>query len=263
MAETADNGSPAVIETSAGRRIAYSRVQAAATGASRPGVAFLGGFRSDMTGGKAVALENWARAEGRACLRFDYSGHGQSGGAFEDGAIGDWAEDAFEVVTRLTEGPQILVGSSMGGWIMLLLAKRLTASAAAARLAGLVGVAAAPDFTEDLMWSGFSDAQRAAIAQDGRIDLPSDYDEIPTPITRRLIEDGRANLVLRDPLQIPCPVRLLHGSADPDVPLSVGLQLLAHMTAPDARLTVVKDAGHRFSEPSEIDLLLRTVEEIA
>ncbi|MCI5086493.1 MAG: alpha/beta hydrolase, partial [Rhodovulum sp.] len=180
------------LTTSQGRKIAYVKTQG--TG---PGIVFLGGFRSDMQGTKAVFLEDWAKQQGRAFLRFDYSGHGESSEAFEDGAIGDWAEDAREVLTHLTEGPQVLVGSSMGGWISL-----LTARAMPERVCGLVGIAAAPDFTEDSMWAGFDEAQRAALMRDGRVELPSDYDT-PYTITRRLIEDGRNNLVLRDPLPLP------------------------------------------------------------
>jgi pimeloyl-ACP methyl ester carboxylesterase len=158
-------------------------------------------------------------------------------------------------VAGLTEGPQILVGSSMGGWIALLVAARMPE-----RVAGLVGVAAAPDFTEDSMWKGMDAATRARLAADGRIEVPSEYDELPYPITRQLIEEGRRNLVLRSPLLLPFPVRLLHGSADRDVELSVALGLLAHAEAADMRLTIVKDADHRFSAPENLALLAETVE---
>ncbi len=237
------------------RSLAYHRLDAKGDGAKLPGVVFLGGFRSDMTGTKAVWLEDWARARGRAFLRFDYSGHGESEGAFEEGCIGDWAEDAEDALAALTDGPQILVGSSMGGWIALLLARRRPE-----RLAALVGIAAAPDFTEDLMWPGFDAGQRAALAETGRIELPFDYSEEPTPITRRLIEDGRENLVLRTPLSLRVPVRLLQGTADPDVPHAVALRLMEHLDAPDTRLTLVKGAGHRFSEPAELDLISDTLD---
>ena len=173
--------------TPQGRRIAYDR-----SPGDGPGIVFLGGFRSDMAGTKARHLEGWARARGQAFLRFDYSGHGESGGAFEDGAIGDWAEDAAAAL-GLTEGRQILVGSSMGGWIALLLARAMPE-----RIAGLVTIAAAPDFTEDSMWAGFSEYQKAQLLDEGRVLLPSDYGE-DYVITRRLIEDGRTRLVLRDP----------------------------------------------------------------
>ncbi|MEM6487923.1 MAG: alpha/beta hydrolase [Pseudomonadota bacterium] len=223
---------------------------------ARPGIVFLGGFRSDMTGTKATYLHRRAAATGRAFLRFDYTGHGASSGAFEDGTIGQWADDAAEAVARLTEGPQILVGSSMGGWIACLLARRMPE-----RIAALVGIAAAPDFTEDSMWAGFDAATRARLMDQGRIALPSAYGE-DLIVTRALIEDGRQQLVLRAPLSMPFPVRLLHGTADVDVPVERGLALLAHIGCPDARLTLVKNADHRFSEPRELALIWRTVEDL-
>ncbi|MDD9706863.1 alpha/beta hydrolase [Seohaeicola sp. SP36] len=239
------------LETEAGRRIAYQRQEGRG-----PGVVFLGGFRSDMTGTKAQFLEDWARAEGRAFLRFDYSGHGQSSGAFEEGAIGDWAADAMAAVARLTAGPQILVGSSMGGWISLLLARDM-----AQRVAGLVTIAAAPDFTEDSMWAGFDTDQRAVLEEVGRIALPSEYGE-PLVITKRLIADGRNHLVLRAPLDLPFPVRMLQGTADADVDMSVALRLLDHVTGPDIRLTLVKSADHRFSEPACLDLIAAAIADV-
>ena len=216
-----------------------------------------------MSGTKALRLDEWAREKGRAFLRFDYSGHGASSGAFEDGSIGDWAADAYAAVTALTEGPQILVGSSMGGWISLLLAKRLLAEGAHGRVAGFVGVAAAPDFTEDSMAAGFSAAQKAQLEKLGRVELPSDYSQEPYVITKRLIEDGRSNLVLREPLALPFPVRLLQGTADRDVEVGVALRLLDHIDCLDARLVLVKDADHRMSESRELDLLIETLERIA
>ena len=244
---------PAFLDLGDGRRIAHRR-----TSGDGPGVVFLGGFRSDMTGIKATFLETWAKARGRAFLRFDYTGHGASSGDFLDGTIGGWARDAEDAVERLTEGPQLLVGSSMGGWIALLLAGRLPG-----RVAGLVGVAAAPDFTEDAMWAGMDAAARGRLAADGRIEVPSDYDDAPFPITRALIEEGRRQLVLRRPLALPFPVRLLHGDADRDVELDVALRLLAHAECPDMRLTIVKGADHRFSAPENLELLAETVEALA
>lgn len=235
---------PSYLETPQGRRIAYHRV--AGTG---PGILFLGGFMSDMQGTKALHLEALARAEGRAFLRFDYSGHGASSGAFTDGCISQWAADAVAVIEALTEGPQILVGSSMGGWIALLLARMMPD-----RIGGLVTIAAAPDFTEDSMWAGFSAAQRADLMDMGRIELPSDY-EAPYTITRKLIEDGRQNLVLRDPLDLPFPVRFLQGTADIDVDKRVSLSLLDHARGPDMRLTLVDGADHRFSDPDCLELI--------
>jgi len=222
-----------------------------------PGIVFLGGFRSDMTGTKALWLEGWARAQGRAFLRFDYSGHGQSSGAFEEGAIGDWFEDAAALIAAHTTGPQVLVGSSMGGWIALLLARLMPQ-----RIAGLVGIAAAPDFTEDSMWSGFTEEQRRQLMTMGRLELPSDYAPEPYVITRRLIEEGRANLVLRAPLQLPFPTRFLQGTADTDVPVSVALRLLDHVAGDNIRLTLVKGADHRFSTPDCLALIGQAVAEV-
>jgi len=233
------------LTTAQGRSIAYRQ-----SGGRGPGVVFLGGFRSDMTGTKAVFLEAWAQARGLPFLRFDYSGHGESSGDFLDGCIGDWAEDAAEAVTRLTEGPQVLVGSSMGGWISLLLCRAMPG-----RVRGLVGIAAAPDFTEDSMWAGFDAGERARLLSEGRVEQPSDYSPEPYVITRRLIEDGRRHLVLRDPLELPFPVRLLQGTADTDVPPAVALRLLDHARGPDIRLTLVKGADHRFSTPECLDLI--------
>ena len=243
---------PDFLDTPEGRRIAHHR-----TGGQGPGVVFLGGFRSDMTGTKALALEDWATARGRAFLRFDYSGHGQSSGAFEEGCIGDWFADAVAAITALTEGPQVLVGSSMGGWIALLCARAMPD-----RVAGLVTIAAAPDFTEDGMWDSFDDTQRAALLAEGRVALPSDYSDEPYVITRRLIEDGRERLVLRSPLRLPMPVRMLQGPADADVPVAVALRLLDHAEGPDLRLTLVKDADHRFSTPDCLRLIEAAVAEV-
>ncbi|WP_338548581.1 alpha/beta fold hydrolase [Roseovarius phycicola] len=234
-----------------GRRLAYHLTEG-----DGPGVVFLGGFKSDMEGTKAVHLQDWARRTGRAFLRFDYSGHGQSSEAFTDGCIGDWAADARAMIAALTDGPQILVGSSMGGWISL-----LTARAMPERVAGLVTIAAAPDFTEDSMWAGFSDAQKAELAQNGQVALPSEYDE-PYIITAKLIEEGRQNLVLRDPLRLPFPVRFLQGTADADVDMSVALRLLEHATGDDMHLTLVKGADHRFSDAACLALIEAAVEDV-
>ncbi|OYX42045.1 MAG: alpha/beta hydrolase [Rhodobacterales bacterium 32-67-9] len=240
------------LETAAGRRIAYDRIEGRG-----PGVVFLGGFRSDKEGTKALALEAAARAEGRAFLRFDYSGHGASSGDFLDGCIGDWYEDARAAILSLTQGPQVLVGSSMGGWIALLIAREMPES-----VAGLVTIAAAPDFTEDGMWAEFSEAQRRELMAAGQVALPSDYSDEPYIITRRLIEDGRARLVLRSALSLPMPVRMLQGTADADVPLSVALRLIEHAEGPDIRLTVVKGADHRFSTPDCLKLIELSVRKV-
>jgi len=240
------------LTTESGRRIAYDR-----TAGAGPGVVFLGGFMSDKEGTKALALDAWARARGRAFLRFDYSGHGSSSGAFEDGSIGDWYEDARAVILGLTEGPQVLVGSSMGGWISLLIGRDMPE-----RVAGLVTIAAAPDFTEDSLWAGFSDADRAELLKAGRIEVPSDYSGAPYVITRRLIDEGRGRLVLRTPLDLAFPVRCLQGTADVDVRPDLALRLLAHARADRMQLTLVKGADHRFSTPECLRLIEASVEEV-
>ncbi|MGB0440840.1 MAG: alpha/beta fold hydrolase, partial [Paracoccaceae bacterium] len=199
----------------AGRQLAY-----VAHPGRGPWIVFLSGYASDMEGTKAVHLEAWARAQGRAFLRLDYSGHGRSSEAFTDGCIGDWAADAQAVITAVTDGSVVLVGSSMGGWIALLLARQMPE-----RIAGMVGIAAAPDFTEDGMWASFDDAQRKTLWDEGVLMLPSDYDA-PYAVTRKIIEDGRNHLVLRAPLPMNFPVRLLQGSDDVDVLPQVAVALL-------------------------------------
>lgn len=235
--------------TPQGRRIAYHL-----TDGTGPAVVFLGGFKSDMGGTKAIHLEQWAHDSGRAFLRFDYSGHGESGEEFTEGAIGDWFEDACAAIGLLA-GKVILVGSSMGGWISLLVARVMPE-----RVAGMVTIAAAPDFTEDSMWGGFSEAQKAALMA-GQVALPSEYGE-PYIITRRLIEEGRTRLVLRDPLPLPFPVRFLQGTADADVEMSVALRLLDHAQGPDMRLTLVDGADHRFSDEPCLALIVTSVEDV-
>ncbi len=246
----------ATLELSEDRNIAYHKLNAQGDGSRAPGLIFLGGFKSNMNGTKARFLEDWAREQGLAFLRFDYRGHGESSGRFEDGCVGDWASDAAEVLTRLTDGPQILIGSSMGGWIALLLAKRFPD-----RIAGLVGIAAAPDFTVR-RWEAFTDAQRRKIVVDERIALPSQYDEAPYVYTARLFEDGAAQCVLTESLELPFPVRLLHGTADPDVPYGVSVALLEHVDCDDAKLTLIKDGDHRLSEPEQLALLAETVQSL-
>lgn len=241
-----------MLETPQGRRIAWRGRKGRG-----PGVVFLGGFRSDMTGTKALWLQEWADRTGQAFLRFDYSGHGASSGTFEEGSIGDWFADAAAVLTMLTEGPQVLVGSSMGGWIGLLLARAMPE-----RVAGLVTIAAAPDFTEQGYWAGFSAEQREALLRDGRVETPSDYSPEPYVITRRLIEDGRDHLVMDRPLPLPFPVRMLQGTADEDVPMDWALRLLDHATGEDIRLSLVKGADHRFSTPDCLQLIGQSVEEV-
>lgn len=237
------------LTTPQGRRLAYHRLTGRA-----PGVVFLGGFASDMEGTKARFLHDWAAARGQAFLRFDYSGHGQSSGAFDQGCIGDWAADAQAAIAALTTGPQVLVGSSMGGWIALLLARSQPE-----RVAGLVGIAAAPDFTQTTWDEELTADQRAEVTETGRTLRPSAYGA-PYVFTRRLFQDGAQHLVLHSPLALPCPVHLLQGTADADVPAAVALRLLAHARGPDIRLTLVKDADHRFSGPAELALIGETLQ---
>jgi len=242
-----------------GTVLAYYKTQARKArteeGDPQPGLIFLGGFKSDMTGSKALALEDYARRNGREFLRFDYHGHGRSSGRFEDGTIGRWTADALTVLDQLTQGRQILVGSSMGGWIML-----LVALARPERMAGLVGIAAAPDFTEDLIWARATAQQRAALERDGFVDRPSEYDEQPYRITYRLIEEGRAHLLLAKPVPIACPLRLIHGMKDQDVPWQTSLRLAEAVQSDDVEVTLVKSAAHRLSEPEDLQRLEQIIE---
>lgn len=253
ITETGEGGmaEASYLSTKQGRKLAYHRTEGRG-----PCVMFLGGLKSDMQGTKAVFLEEWARKEGRAFLRFDYSGHGESSGAFTDGCIGDWAEDTAAAVAALTDGPIIPVGSSMGGWQALLLARAMPE-----RIAGLVTIAAAPDFTEDGYWAGFTDAQKETLETLGQVELPSDYME-PYIITKRMIEDGRAQLVLRTALDLPFPVRFLQGSADTAVSVETAVRLFEHATGPDMQLRLVKDADHRFSDGPCLDLILDALNEV-
>ncbi len=239
------------LTTAQGRLLAYH--QTAGIGS---GVIFLGGYRSDMGGTKAVALEAWAKARGRAFLRFDYGGHGGSGGDFTELGIADWFDDA-RAALNLTQGPQVLVGSSMGGWLALLLAR-----ACPERIAGLIGIAAAPDFTEDSLLPSLTVVERAAMDRVGLIERPSGYSDGPYIFTQRLIDQGRANLVLRAPLALPFPTRFLQGTADTDVPVAVAQRLFDHASGPDIRLTLVKGADHRFSTPDCLALIESNLDEI-
>lgn len=235
-----------------GATIAYRRIAGAV-----PGIVFLGGFRSDMTGTKALFLEDYCRRRGRAFVRFDYFGHGASSGDFALGTIGRWREDAVAVIDSLTEGPQLLVGSSMGGWVML-----LAALARPARVAGLVGIAAAPDFTEELLWPRLSPGQRREIAERGALVLPSDYDPAGYLYTRALVEDGKRHRLLAAPIPIDVPVRLLHGTADASVPWQLSLRLAERLQSRDVTLTLVKDADHRLSTPADLARLAQALDEL-
>jgi pimeloyl-ACP methyl ester carboxylesterase len=227
-----------------GIRLAYAQ-----TSGRAPTVVFLPGFRSDMTGDKATYLARFCEARRHGMLRFDYSGHGASEGAFEDGDIGRWTADALALIDALTSGPLVLVGSSMGGWIAL-----LASLARPARVAAFVGIAAAADFTERLMWQAMTPAERDQVMQRGVLHVPSEYGEL-YPITRRLIEEGRSHLLLDAPIPLACPVRLLHGQADSSVPWETSLRIAERLTASDVQTVLVKDGDHRLSRPVDLSLL--------
>lgn len=251
-------GPPAFFDAPGGARLAHHVQAPTAAGAGRPGVVFLGGFRSDMTGSKALHLHRWAAGTGRGFLRLDYQGHGQSSGRFADGTIGQWAADAQAMIDATTTGPQILVGSSMGGWIMLIVALRL-AAVEPARIAGLVGIAAAPDFTEDLIWARFDRSMRTALLDQGSYHQPSDHDPPAIPITRALIEDGRRHLMLRDPIGLRCPVHLLHGMQDPDVPWQTAIRLAERLDGDHVTVELIKDGEHRLSRDADLARLRRAI----
>ena len=247
-------------ETGATRRIAVRK----RTG-DLPGVFWLGGFNSDMKGTKAQALDDWAAGQRRSCIRFDYSGHGESSGRFADGTIGQWHEESLNVFDTFCDGPQIVVGSSMGGWMALLLARALAKRrdpVSRASLAGLVLIAPAPDFTEDLMWKGFSQEIRDEIMTKGVWHRPSDYGE-PYPITRNLIEEGRNHLLLGGTIDVGCPVRILQGAQDPDVPWRHAFTLTHCLPSDDVVLTLVQDGDHRLSRPQDIARMLGAVSELS
>jgi pimeloyl-ACP methyl ester carboxylesterase len=251
---------PAFIEVGEGntaRRIAVR----ARLGAS-PGLIWLGGFNSDMTGTKAVALDAWAAERGRACVRFDYSGHGESGGAFIDGTIGRWLEESVAVFERFCRGTQVVIGSSMGGWMALLLAREIARrQLSLASLAGLVLIAPAPDFTEQLMWNGFPPEVREEIRTRGVWMRPSQYGD-PYPIARALIEEGRNHLLLGSAIDVGCPVRILQGAQDPDVPWQHAFALAHRLPSEDVVLTVIQDGDHRLSRPQDIARIIAAVAEI-
>ena len=243
----------------AGRRIAV-RQQAGAA----PGLFWLSGYKSDMKGTKAEALAHWATETGRACTRFDYSGHGESSGAFTDGTIGRWLEDALAVFEACSRGPQILVGSSMGGWLALLLvqALRRRAETPAASVAGMVLIAPAVDFTEELMWRRFTPAIKQELEEKGVWERPSEYSPEPYVITRALIEEGRGHLLLGGMIETGCPVRILQGVEDPDVPWQHAVELVSRLASDDVVLTLVKDGDHRLSRTEDIERLIAAVAEL-
>lgn len=235
------------------------RLTRAARPATGPGLVWLGGFASDMDGTKAQFLDDWARARGRACLRFDYSGHGRSGGHFADGCIGDWLAQSVALFEGSTEGPQIVIGSSMGGWLALLLAQRLAAQGAMARLAGLVLLAPAVDFTQELLWPTLDADARRAIHEEGVWARPSPYGPQATPITRRMIEDGKKHSLFGGVIRSWGPTHILQGMADPDVPWRHTLRLAEHMAGDPVTLSFIADGDHRLSRPEDLALLAAAV----
>ena len=236
-------------------------IAVAAQAGEAPGIFWLSGFKSDMCGTKAQALAGWALKSGRACVRFDYSGHGQSGGEFLDGTITRWLEESLAVFERFCRGPQVVVGSSMGGWLALLLARELKRRRPAAALAGLVLIAPAVDFTEVLMWSKLPAKVKQELETKGMWIRPSQYEPGGYPITRRLIEDGRAHLLLGGMIETGCPVRILQGVLDPDVPWGHAVELVSRLAQDDVVLTLVKDGDHRLSRREDIERLIMAVSE--
>jgi pimeloyl-ACP methyl ester carboxylesterase len=252
LSNPAEPDPPAILTREDGATIAYHR-----RAGTSPGIVFLGGYMSDMTGTKARALDAFAAARGQAFLRFDYFGHGASSGDFALATVGRWKEDALAVLDQLTQGPQILVGSSLGGWIML-----LVALARPERVAALVGIAAAPDATA-LMWERFPPEVREKITHDGAVRLPSAYSAEGYLYARKLIEEGQNHLLMAESIPIACPVRLLHGMRDPDVPWQRSFALAETLGGDDVQLTLVKDGDHRLSTESDLALLMRTIEALS
>jgi pimeloyl-ACP methyl ester carboxylesterase len=242
-----------------GRRIAFLKAPEAGKDANAPGLFWLGGFKSDMRSTKASALLAWAEARGRAALAFDYSGHGESSGSFEEGTIGRWFEEALAVFRAETKGRQIVIGSSMGGWIALLLARALAAAGETDRLQGLVLIAPAVDFTAH-MWAGFSDEVRRTIEMEGKWLRPSQYSPEPYPITRQLIEDGKNHLLLGGTIRTHAPVHILQGMQDPDVPWKHATVLIEHLAGDPAILTLIKDGDHRLSREEDLQRLFAAIE---
>lgn len=242
-----------------GRRIAIR-----ARAGSAPGLLWLGGFKSDMRGTKAEALDNWAARNNRAMVRFDYSGHGESGGQFADGTIGRWLEESLAVFQACCHGPQVVIGSSMGGWLALLLARELAKrpGAGAGTMAGLVLIAPAVDFTEELMWKRMPPDIQKKITEDGLWVRPSAYDPAGYAITRALIDDGRKHLLLGGMIETGCPVRILQGVQDEDVPWRHAVELTSRFARDDVVLTLVKDGDHRLSRPEDIERLIAAVAEL-
>jgi pimeloyl-ACP methyl ester carboxylesterase len=254
-----DPQSPVFIEV--GEAGAPRRIAVRVRSGTSPGLFWLGGFKSDMQGTKALALDAWAAERNRACVRFDYSGHGESGGDFAEGTIGRWLEESVAVFNQFCHGPQVVIGSSMGGWMALLLARELARHPAPrASLKALVLIAPAPDFTEELMWKGFSPDVRGQIETSGVWLRPSEYGD-PYPITKNLIEEGRKHLLLGGTIEVGCPVHILQGAKDPDVPWKHAFALAHRLPAEDVVLTMIQDGDHRLSRPQDIARILAAVAE--
>lgn len=252
--DTGANSGAAIIAREDGASIAYHRLAG-----RTPQIVFLTGFKSDMMGSKALGLDALCRKRGQSFLRFDYFGHGESSGDFDDGTIGRWADDAVFAIDHLTEGPLILVGSSMGGWLMLLAALKRPD-----RIAGLVGLAPAPDFTQDLIEQALTPEQQKKLNRDGAVDIPNCYDdEEPYRINQKLIDEGRQHLLLHNTIPIDCPVRLIHGLKDEDVPFETSLRLADKLRSQNVTVTFVKDGNHRLSEPDDIERLCQTTEALS
>jgi len=252
---------PDFIEVGSGN--SARRIAVRARKGGQPGLFWLGGFNSDMQGPKALELDAWAAERGRGCVRFDYSGHGESGGQFIDGTIGRWLEESVAVFAQFCSGPTVVIGSSMGGWMALLLAREIAGRSTGASLAGLVLIAPAPDFTEELMWKGFSPDVRREIETNGVWLRPSDYgDCTPYPITGALIEEGRNHLLLGGSIDVGCPVRILQGARDPDVPWKHAFTLAQRLPAEDVVLTMIQDGDHRLSRPQDIARIIAAVAEM-
>lgn len=243
---------PAFFEAPHGTRIGYFKTEG-----KGPLVVFMGGLMSDMSGTKALFLENWCREKGQSYLRFDYGGHGASSGSFEEGTIGSWHQDALAAIDNLTEGPIILVGSSMGGWQVL-----LAALARKDRVVGLIGLAPAPDFTERILLTNLDEAHRKTLMEEGKIQVPHDYEGDPYVFTRDLVEDGQKHLLLDAPIVLDIPIRLIHGMKDNDVPYQISLDIMAALEAKDAELVLLKGANHKLSSPKELAVLTGALESI-
>ena len=243
--------------TDDGQKLAFSQVNGDKNIKNLPGVVFLSGLKSDKEGTKAIFLSQWAEKNNRDFLRFDYRGHGASSGTFEETSISDWLEDTKSIVLSLTSGPQILVGSSLGGWIALLFAQLYPQ-----KVAGIIGIAAAPDFTAKYAINNLTKDQRQELKTTGKLSFDSEYFEEPLVITQKLIEDGNQHLILTKNQCIDCPVRLFHGSLDEDVPLSTSIDILKSLSSVDMQLQIIKGIDHRFSTAECLELIKETVEQM-